>query len=485
MLLSDFFKNNSIQIKPSSLTSLSSNWENIQITGLHDDSRLLDNGHLFIITPQSLPYLSHAIEKKPTAVLIDRKTIRDGKIRSFCEKLSTPIFLCEDILKAQGELSHVFYGRPSDQIDLIGVTGTNGKTTVAWFIYKLWQSLGYRAGMIGTLGAYWGNSTKEHHNKTGYTTPRIWQTQTILAQMVKDKVERVVLEASSEGLDLGRLNGLSFHTAIFTGLGHDHLDHHKNIQSYYKAKKKLFTMCKKNDGRLIISTDDSFGKLLAEEMQEYNAIFTIHQFKNFNNINEPSFIAKNKNLAFEAGTFSQKEKITAKKIIPTIPLPPGRYELFYAKGVHAKKNIYGIVDYAHTPDALERLLSSIREQTSLLACVFGCGGNRDIKKRPLMGRIASQFSDILFLCDDNPREEDPDKIRSDIKKGINKNTLVKEIGDRRKAICKAVDWGKSIAQKPVAIVVVGKGHEEYQIQKNKIIPFSDRKVLQEALDKYN
>ena len=473
-------------------------WPKTKITGICDDTRLIGPGTIFCNTPQAHPYLASALalssQKRAAALLLDNKQkehllslLRKKEMGS--KQAKVLILFCENLLEAQGKLASAFYDKPSHKMQITAITGTNGKTTIAWLLYQIWQRLGYRAAMIGTLGLCWRAGQKELHEKTGYTTPRACQLQAMLAKLVEHKIERVALEASSEGLDWGRLYGLKLHTAIFTGLSQDHLDHHKNMENYYQAKKKLFILCRQSKGRMILALQDKFGKALAKEMQDYPYLKCLEQSLeqkdlNYKGIELPDFHAWNLTLALEGADIAEEErKKILKSMIPELELPPGRFEIVHSKCSDTANSIYGIVDYAHTPDALEKVLLTARKHAKSLVCVFGCGGNRDKQKRPLMGELASRLSDMLFICDDNPRQEDSTQIIADIKKGIPKGSKVQEIQDRKQAIEQAVQWAQESPQKPAVVLVAGKGHEDYQIFKEKTVSFSDRLILQEALGK--
>ena len=469
-------------------------WPQIKITGLCDDTRFLKAGMLFCNTPQAFPYFTLALEKMPAALLVEDTQIEEvfSLLRERKKNVQIPILICKDLLKTQGKLASAFFGNPSQKMQIVAITGTNGKTTIAWLLYRIWQNLGYRAAMIGSLGFYWHSGEKELCEKTGYTTPRAWQLQEILSKLVEHKIERVSLEASSEGLDWGRLYALKVHTAIFTGLSQDHLDHHKNMENYYQAKKKLFVLCRESKGKMVLSLQDKYGKALAEEMRAYPKLSCLSRPKlperidlGYGKIQVPDFYAWNLSLALEGANLKEEEREkTLHSLVSKLSFPPGRFELVFPKNYDEEnitEAVYGIVDYAHTPDALERVLLAARKNAKSLVCVFGCGGNRDAKKRPLMGKLAARLSDMLFLCDDNPRQEKASNIIKDIKKGISKGANVQELHDRKRAIQEAVQWARKAHQKPAVILIAGKGDEDYQILKNETIFFSDRLVLKKAL----
>ena len=466
------------------------NWLNKEIHALTDDSRQVGAKTVFLATPEGLPYLQDAARREAGVILLDQ-TVGVNLPSLLGQSHKSIVLLCKNLLQAQGKLASALYNHPSHSIELIGVTGTNGKTTICWLLYQIWKSLGYKAGVIGTLGAYWYNGEKEWQQQTGFTTPRSWQLQQILAKMLQHNVKRIALEASSEGLASGRLYGTRFTTTVFSGLSWDHLDYHGDMESYFQAKKILFSLCAKDTGKFVIAINNTYGKRLAEEMDDYKNLTLLSQplveIKQNLSFKLAPFQAWNISLALTASGLSKQFRKKAYQNLEKMPnpFPMGRYQIIYpnydAKKDSSQPSLYGIVDYAHTPDALQNLLETVRKQCAFLVCVFGCGGQRDNKKRPLMGRVAARFCDLIILCDDNPRQEEAAQIRKHISKGIPKHCTWKEIPNRREAIYQAVQEGLLATHKPAIIVVAGKGHETHQILKEKTIPFSDVLVLQLAL----
>ena len=478
------------------------------VSNITEDSRKLTKNSLFVINPLSLSYFEEVWEKskKSSIYLLSQNDFKNIKnymnkqeekaIKS--QKASDSVFLIvknyEEVCKLQGYLCSRIYEDPSQYLDIVCVTGTNGKTSIAWLLFQIWRNLSIPCAMIGTLGVQYSikkkNQVQEGEWQTGYTTPNAELLHRILAKLYGKGVKRIVLEASSEALAMGRLDALCFKTALFTNLSPEHLNYHQTMNSYFKAKSKLFIMAKKQNARLIINAKNNWGKKLTHLFLYYPNLEVITEdICTKQELSVPtSFQQENANLVLQTLSKEMKNKNSADKIKYTLKnliQLPGRFEM-----IHSKKNekIFAIIDYAHTPDALEILLKEVKKLKELyLICVFGCGGNRDKKKRAAMGKIASSLSEFLIITDDNPRQEDPKEIREDIKKGLNAfaSHQLEEIGDRKTAIFEAVKLAlsKTKTTLPIAIVIAGKGHENIQILKNSSIPFSDKKCLQSAFQK--
>lgn len=334
---------------------------------------------------------------------------------------------------------------------------------------------------------------------TGYTTPRAPQLHELLHRMRSDGVLRVALEVSSEGIELGRVEGCRFSAAVFTNLTQDHLDFHGDMESYYLSKQRLFTKTGADGGRMIVSQDDSYGKRLAAYIDE-------HFPGRLESVLEPisavpsvsvRFQRMNAALAVQAAFESDRDRERALKSLEDLPEIPGRFNLIFpGEDKGEEHSIFGVVDYAHSPAALENLLREVRSlSVEFLICVFGCGGDRDRTKRFPMGEIAARYSDAIILTDDNPRNENPPEIRKEIARGI-RSEIAKEvkengrkiefleIGERRGAIEAAVELAIKQNLHPAAVVVAGKGHEEYQITGSQRIEFSDKKELKAAFERY-
>ena len=376
-----------------------------------------------------------------------------------------------------------FYGNPSARMKIVGVTGTNGKTTTATFLYKITTALGYKAGLIGTVE----NIIINEKRLATLTTPDTISLHKLLNEMAEKGCEYVFMEVSSHALDQNRVAGIKFAGGIFTNLTHDHLDYHKNFENYFRAKKKFFKMLPKNTFALS-NMDDKHGELMLEGVKAKKFLYG---FNGCEKCQGPSltscFHGEILKLDFSGLNIEVNgEKIQSKllgkfntynllavwsacsllgfdtgkvnKIIEVTEPPRGRFEHFTSPN-----GVLIIVDYAHTPDALEKIFVAVRgikPANGKLISVFGCGGDRDPLKRPIMGKIGATNSDIAIFTSDNPRSEDPDKIINEMKTGLSAEDFkkVKTISNRREAIVEAV----KIAQKGDIILCAGKGHEDYQ-----------------------
>ena len=404
-----------------------------------------------------------------------------------------------NIRKLLSEVSYKIYNRRPK--NLIAVTGTNGKSSIADFYYQILNLNNKKVASVGTLGV---KSKKFNSNLSNTTTNPIKLGQ-ILEKLKFNKIDNVIMEASSHGLKQNRLDGLKFNSGIFTNLSQDHLDYHRNLQDYLKSKLYLFEKLIKKRGSLI--TDEKipeFGKIKKIAIKRNLNLLTLNDKNNHFNVishmfkNESQIIKikignaiyqidlkligkiqiKNLIMAIIAATQSQIKIKNILKIIPKIKSVEGRFE----KIGQLKNNSKIILDYAHTPDALKTCLVNLREQFPYkkISLLFGCGGNRDKNKRPKMGRIADQFSDKIYLTDDNPRFENPKEIRKDIKKGI-KRLKIKEISNRATAISYAINEIKT----GEILLIAGKGHEKTQVIGKKIIYFSDKDLILKSIKKKN
>ena len=522
MLLTELFHQTAPPVEITKIYCLDSDSQSteylpsINIDYITDDTRLIRDQTLFYPSVESQEscarWLEHALKKKAPIIMLDEKSMNDPKIYHIINqarkgKISTLFLFCKDLLSVQGRLSSVLHGNPSSRMNVVGITGTNGKTTIAWMLYQIFKAKKQAVGMIGTLGALsWNERDGEAHLNTGYTTPRAWKLQELFAEMLHNGIKIVFMEASSEGLAYKRLEGTSFRMAAFSNLSPEHLDFHKNLTYYLEAKKILFQLCMSSNGDFVICTQDKSGKEIAKEIQQniqnsqQRLICTSKPVSSRGRRREPPFQKWNTAIVLDIISLLAKElfgnsdldqesiKKQMKTLIDNLPLPPGRFEILTPSlsSKLSESEMYGIVDYAHTPDALEKLLQAVKKQVSFSICVFGCGGERDPFKRPLMGEIASTLCDLVILSNDNPRNEDPEKILKDIEQGIpeQKRIKVQKEPNRRKAIFLAVEKAVSFAKGSTAIILAGKGNEEYQMIRDKRIPFSDRNVLEEAFASY-
>lgn len=397
----------------------------------------------------------------------------------------------------------IYLGNPSKKLKIIGVTGTNGKTTTVTLLYKIAKALGYKAGLISTVEILIdGEKYKTKLNKKiPSTTPDSVTLTKIFAEMVKKDCQYVFMEVSSHALDQGRVSGINFTGGIFTNLTHDHLDYHKDINNYFFTKKKFFKMLSK-DSFALSNMDDEHGNVICDGIKARKFFYGFGENTEF-----IDFYGKILKLDFSSLTLDLNgEKIESKllgkfnaynllavfgasklldfdmsrvnKILEKIDPPKGRFDHFVSKN-----GIFIIIDYAHTPDALEKVLltiKEIREPENRIISIFGCGGDRDATKRPKMGKIGASLSDIAIFTSDNPRSEDPDKIIDEMKNHLSQDGSVKviTISDRRLAIGESVKLAKS----GDIILCAGKGHEDYQEIKGVKHHFDDFEEFKKVLE---
>ena len=446
----------------------------LDVSGLSLNTKTLNKGDVFIALQgeknHGVEFIEDAIEKGCIAVLVDGKDF-DCKVPS----------IRIDNLKAHlSTLAQNFY-TSAKNVDLIAVTGTNGKTSVSHFISQLLDFMEIDNGVIGTLGM-----TKTQ-NKSINTTPDIFSIYSTLEEYSSNKVNIAVIEASSHALMQGRLEGLSFSQGIFTNLTQDHLDYHQTMDNYREAKGKLFQ--DNFSKKAIINRDDENHQYFLETSSDKDPItFGIDDLEFYKN-SENGFICQLNDYVFElplVGEFNLSNAIAAynslkclgfsdDQIIPCLAKlspPPGRMQQL------ANSNIW--IDYAHTPDALDNALSTLRAHYPefSIRVIFGCGGDRDKGKRQMMGKIASENADSIILTNDNPRGEDPQSIIDDILAGTKVENDVQVILDRGNAIHSAI---QSLGEEE-ALLIAGKGHETSQVIGTKTLPFSDIEVALNALN---
>lgn len=427
------------------------------------------------------------------------KSIDAGAIAIICEslphKLSKGITYVEvkDSAEALGIMASNYYGNPSEKLKLIGVTGTNGKTTIATLLHNLYQSAGYTAGLLSTIS----NKIGDKEYPATHTTPDALQLNKMLAEMIASGCSCCFMEVSSHALSQQRTAGLTFSGAIFTNLSHDHLDYHKTFNAYIKAKKTLFDDLPVTAFALV-NNDDKRGKVMLQNTKATKHFYAIKSAAEFrakiisNNLDGleldvdsmqvwfrmfGEFNAYNLMAVYGTAVLMGMESSEVLTLMSNLQPAPGRLEQ-----VPNALGLTALVDYAHTPDALTKVLETIRQFRSgneQLITVVGCGGDRDQEKRPLMSAIACQFSEKVILTSDNPRSEDPEKILDEMMAGIGPSVKRKaiRITNREEAIKTAC----LMAQKKDIILVAGKGHENYQEIKGERLPFDDREVLERML----
>ena len=468
------------------------------------------DGHDFMHQALQKGAAAVVAQKEPPQPFLNESISRTAEAR--------PIFIrVPDTRVAMAEMASRFYGDPSADMILIGITGTNGKTTVVYLIESILLQAGYKTGVIGTINYRYAN--KIFNNPM--TTPDSLDLQRILAQMRSEGVTHVVMEASSHAMELGRIRHCWFDVAVFTNLSQDHLDFHGDMQSYWNSKKRLFTEYltqgpKKEKAAAVINCDDSNGAELAGELR-VPVIKTGSDFDG--DVKAGDFqcnlIGTAGKVATPGGSFDFKTPLVGvhnlenvlnavgagvalnvapgiiKTGIEAVSAIPGRLE-----SIANKTGRFVYVDYAHTPDALENAVAAIREiAPARIICVFGCGGDRDQKKRPLMGEIAARLCDLTIVTSDNPRSEDPLAIiehilpgvqraqgieyaSADLKAGFETKGFVVE-PDRQRAI----ELGIEVSQADDAVLIAGKGHETYQILADKTIDFDDREEARKVLNR--
>lgn len=443
------------------------------VNGLSLNSQTVQKGDLFVALQgnqeHGYDYIEDAISNGCVAVLVDGKDV----------ECSVPSIRVDNLKSYLVKLAKNLYPK-ANNIKLIAVTGTNGKTSVCHFISQLATSLNIKNGVIGTLGL------TSIDKKTINTTPDIFTIYSALQNYINQGMKLVVIEASSHALVQGRLEGLTFIQGIFTNLTQDHLDFHKNMKSYKEAKGKLFN--KNSIEKAIINLDDDNHSYFLDVSSEIpTETFCNNDFSYFKS-NEYGFICKLNNFVFELpliGNFNLSNALAAYKsirslgyeddnVIPKLTElspPPGRMQKI------PRKNIW--IDYAHTPDALLNVLKTLKVHYPdyRIRLVFGCGGDRDMTKRQMMGKIASANANSIVITNDNPRSEKPEKICDDILAGIKVENDVQVILDRKKAITSAV---QTLGEDEV-LLIAGKGHEDIQIIGSERLPFSDYEVAINAV----
>ncbi|MGB4845873.1 MAG: UDP-N-acetylmuramoyl-L-alanyl-D-glutamate--2,6-diaminopimelate ligase, partial [Ferruginibacter sp.] len=403
--------------------------------------------------------------------------------------------LVENAADAAGYMSHNFYGEPSLKLKLIGVTGTNGKTTIATLLWKLFTALGYTCGLVSTVQ----NQVGKKIIAATHTTPDAVSVNALLKQMADEGCEYVFMECSSHAIHQGRIAGLQFTGALFSNITHDHLDYHKTFDEYIRVKKSWFDKLP-SAAFAISNADDKRGAVMLQNTNAKKYFYSLKTMTDFKGkildnsleglhmtINEKEvffrligeFNAYNLLAAYAAAVCLGVEKDNALQVLSSLDGAEGRFDYTISK----KEKITGIVDYAHTPDALLNVLATIknlRQGNQQIITVVGCGGDRDKTKRPVMAEVACEYSDKVIFTSDNPRSEDPLEILKDMQAGVNAVTKKKviSIADRKEAIKTAV----SLADTEDIVLVAGKGHEKYQDIKGVKYDFDDKKILNEMFE---
>ncbi|MBQ6944755.1 MAG: UDP-N-acetylmuramoyl-L-alanyl-D-glutamate--2,6-diaminopimelate ligase [Ruminococcus sp.] len=456
-----------------------------EITSITDDTRKVTEGSLFVcVKGGSFDGHSAAAEmlEKGAAAVVCERDLGLGD-RQIITKNSRELY---------GKICAAWFGHPERRMTMIGVTGTNGKTTITNIIKHILMANGFKTGLIGTICNEIGDEVLHTEN----TTPMAYEFMALLAKMADAGCKYVVMEVSSFALVQHRIGTSHFKTAVFTNLTQDHLDYHKDMEDYFAAKKMLFDVC----DTALLNIDDGYGRRLCDEVNCNKLTFSINENADFcgrdisvkstgntftlNCNGEEYHVSSRIPGMFNVSNLTAAIAVCRLENIPMENILKAVEEYNGVKGrceiIPTNRDFSVICDYAHTPDAVENILRSVKEYTEgRLICLFGCGGNRDATKRPKMAAAAAKYADRLIITSDNPRNENPEAIIEDILKGIENSEIPYDVvADRRDAIY----YGLKIAEKGDIIVLAGKGHEDYQVLANmERIHFDEREVVADGL----
>lgn len=460
----------------------------VEVKALTMDSRKVGPGTAFIavkgVAADGHGFIDNAIEKGATVIICETIPANTKEGLTYIE--------VENSGAAAGLIAHNFYGQPSERLILVGVTGTNGKTTIATLLYKLFTTLGYKCGLLSTVQNHIGQEIVP----ATHTTPDAISLNELLKRMLDANCTHVFMETSSHAIHQHRIDGLKYAGGIFSNITHDHLDYHKTFDEYIRVKKSFFDGLP-STAFAISNADDKRGTVMLQNTaaaKYFYSLRTMAEFKgkilenaltglvmmvndkevHFRLIGE--FNAYNLLAVYGAAICLGEEKQEVLRCLSELSGAEGRFDYI----ISIKDQVIGIVDYAHTPDALLNVLTTIkklRKGHEQVITVVGCGGDRDKTKRPVMGEVACEHSDKVIFTSDNPRSEDPEQILKDMEQGLSSAARRKylSIVDRKEAIKKAV----SMAKREDIILIAGKGHEKYQEIKGVKHPFDDKAVLQE------
>ena len=467
----------------------------VEIKGISSNSKEVKEGDLFVAIKgfevDGHKFVNDAIEKGASAIIIEEGC----DLKSFDVPKELSVVMAKDTRKALAIVSSNFYGNPSKKFKLIGVTGTKGKTTTTFMIKEILEKAGKKVGLIGTIATYINGKKLKDSDRT---TPESLELQQLFSQMVKEGVEVVVMEVSSQSLKLHRVDGCEFDIILFTNFSEDHIspNEHPDMEDYFNSKLKLFEMCKVG----IVNTDDLHGVKIPKLFPDSQ--ITTYGIDNYANVLAKDITITNSYVDFRVkitdrnervktcipGRFSvynslaaicvaQKFGVTSEVVKQALleVRVPGRSEM-----VDNKLEIPIMIDYAHSPESLQNILQAVKSYTrGKVISVFGCGGDRDSSKRPIMGEISGRIADYTFITSDNPRTEEPKKIVEQIEEGIKKTKgKYSVVVDRTEAIKQAI----KMATKRDIIVLAGKGHEPYQEICGKKHPFDERIIVRELIE---
>ncbi|MCC6836979.1 MAG: UDP-N-acetylmuramoyl-L-alanyl-D-glutamate--2,6-diaminopimelate ligase [Bacteroidia bacterium] len=462
---------------------------NIAITALSFDSRKIEKDSLFIAIKGTLSdghkYIDDTISKGAIAILCDEIPVNQNEKVTYIK--------VKDTSAALGIIAGNFYDNPSEKIKLVGVTGTNGKTTTVTLLFTLFKKLGYKVGLLSTVK----NQINNDVIPATHTTPDAIQLNAMLRQMIEKGCTYCFMEVSSHAVVQNRIAGIHFTGAVFTNITHDHLDYHKTFDEYIKAKKKFFDGLG-SDAFALTNRDDVNGEVMLQNTKATKRSYSLRSMADFKckvienqfsglllNIDNQevwskligSFNAYNLLAVYATAVLLKEDKTNVLTTLSTLSSVEGRFQY-----IRNSNGVVGIVDYAHTPDALQNVLKTIndiRTGNEQVITVVGCGGDRDAAKRPVMAKIACDMSNKVILTSDNPRSEDPEAIIKEMQTGVDAVNYKKTISitDRSEAIKTACSY----ANDGYIILIAGKGHEKYQEIKGVKHPFDDMDVLQENL----
>lgn len=485
----------------------------IEVTGVVCDSRQVRHGYIFVAihgtNTDGWNFVMDAMERGAVCIVSEHSVsgVGDGFIKQQRKNgkngLGSPVCFVQvaDARVCAGRMASAFYGFPSRHLEVIGITGTNGKTTICYMLRKILQDDGRKSGMIGTIEYQVGDRIIPANR----TTPDATVLQNLLAQMVASKCRCVVTEVSSHALEQRRVEGIDFDVAVFTNITRDHLDYHGTVEKYFEAKSLLFLGLGRQTKRAVavINVDNEWGRWLCEMKEKIKAEIVTYGLESDSDVRGIDYVptpsgssfrvlspwgtaeiktpligrynASNILAAFAVGCILNINVERIASAISGLSFIPGRLER-----IETGLGFQVYVDYAHTDDALRNVLLALRETNPRrIILVFGCGGNRDRTKRPIMGTVAANFADYSIITSDNPRTEDPMQIITEIKAGFGEVSSYEIIPDREVAIARALE----MAQGGDVVLVAGKGHETYQEFANRIVPFDDRQVVRRCLDK--
>lgn len=459
----------------------------IEITGVTCNSNEVKEGYAFVCIKGSKvdghTFASSAVEKGAAVIIAEYDTHCENQI------------IVEDTHAAYSDMSAKWFGNPADSLKLIGVTGTNGKTSVTYMLKKILEAQGEKVGLIGTIQNMIGDEIIASKN----TTPDAYSLNSLFSLMKEKGCKYVIMEVSSHALDQCRVYNLDFEVAIFTNLTQDHLDYHETMENYLLAKKKLFSMCRK----ALINMDDSYYNELVKDLDCEILTYSLSDASTYSAKAikyEPASVdyefVSDKDISHirvnTGGKFTVYNSLCAVSCAVELGLPVSdcAQAIMALEGVKGRAEVVPcdkgftiIIDYAHTPDGLENILTSFREcKKNKLTVVFGCGGDRDKTKRPIMGSIASRYADFVIVTSDNPRSENPTEIINDILVGMEGSLTPKKVIENR---IDAIRYAIETATQDDIIVLAGKGHETYQILSTGTIHLDEREVVAEVLQNLN